>query len=496
LFGWCHAEVRTTDGMKKRSIVALAVAVLAVVVPGLLVAGGQQREGAGLEVADRFWFLHRDLGPEGSLTVRLTRMTGTITYPPPDHDEIVSGLVPWAKAGIIVKDGLRQGSSYAAVMMTGDHGVRFQHDYQHDVAGQPGGVSAQAPRWLRLTRSGETVTGFESADGVRWETVGSARLAGLPETVQIGLFATSPGDLSLREVGLGGAVEQVRFTQAVGAFDNVSPGGPWRSDPVGEMNQTDWEKFHHASGATESDGVVTVSGTGDIGPLGEDGPMASRSALLGLPIALVIVLVIAASASPAASGRPGRQRMMTIAAASFLTGLVAVGTVMAAGAVMESGAVVAAGMDAPAGMASPVPRVAFGLAVVFALGAILACQLRALFRRRWAAVLVSMTLVVLPYLVTSIPLLPDPVAQWLLRVTPAAGFAAGQTLVEFPQVTAHFVPSAGYFPLPGWAGVLVLGAYPAVLALLLWLRDRGDRRTPSESRTPLSQRSPKRPAGV
>ena len=72
---------------------------------------------------------------DGSLTVRLTSMTGTITYPPPDHDEIVSGLVPWAKTGIIVKDGTRQGSSYAALMMTGSHGVRFQHDYRHDIAG-------------------------------------------------------------------------------------------------------------------------------------------------------------------------------------------------------------------------------------------------------------------------------------------------------------------------------------------------------------------------
>jgi hypothetical protein len=462
--------------MRKRGIVALAVAVLAVVVPGLLAAGGQERGGLGLEVADRFWFLHRDLGPEGSLTVRLTGMTGTITYPPPDHDEIVSGLVPWAKAGIIVKDGLRQGSSYAAVMMTGEHGVRFQHDYRHDVAGRPGGVSEREPRWLRLTRAGETITGFESADGERWESVGSARLAGLPDTVQIGLFATSPGDLTLREVALGGRIEEVRFTQAVGVFDNVSPAGPWRSDPVGEMNRTDWERFHNASGSVERDGIVTISGTGDIGPLSEDGPMTSRSALIGLPISLVIVLVVAASVAPvAAAGRSaGARRLLAVGTAGFLTGLFAVGIVV------------------------PVPRVAFGLALVFGLCAVLACQLRELLGRRWAAVLSSTLLIVVPYVVTAVPLLPDPVSQLLLRVTPAAGFAAGQTLIEFPQVTAHFVPSAGYYPLPWWAGLLVLGVYPAAFALILRLR-RG-RQSPPDSgvvkRAAWFDRPPRRSAGV
>jgi hypothetical protein len=115
----------------------------------------------------------------------MTSMTGTITYPPPRHDQIVPGLVPWAKAGIIVKDGVRPGSQYAALMMTGGHGVRFQHDYEHDVAGNTGGVSAQSPRWLRLTRSGDTISGAESADGKQWRAVGSATLRGLPDTMQV-----------------------------------------------------------------------------------------------------------------------------------------------------------------------------------------------------------------------------------------------------------------------------------------------------------------------
>lgn len=68
-----------------------------------------------------------------------------------------------------------------------------------------------------------------------------------------------------------------------------------------------------------------------------------------------------------------------------------------------------------------------------------------------------------PYAVTTVPLLPDAVAEWLLRLTPAGGFAVQQTSVEYPQVTAHYAPSTGYFPLPWWAGPALAGAYSAVV---------------------------------
>ncbi|MFJ8966119.1 hypothetical protein ACIRG5_42685 [Lentzea sp. NPDC102401] len=425
-------------------LIALAVAALSVAALGLLFAGGTSSG-----VSDTFWFRHQDLGRDGSITVRMTSMTGTITYPPPGHDQIVAGLVPWAKAGIIVKDGLRQGSRYAALAMTGDHGVRFQHDYVHDVAGSAG----QAPRWLRLTRSGDTITGSESADGEQWHVVGTAELTGLPETVQVGLFATSPGDLTLRETALGGTIEEVRFTQAVGVFDNVTVQGgtgSWGSESVGEMNHTDWEKLHNASGVVEKDGVVTVSGTGDIGPIGEGGVRGVEKALAGLVIALLIVLVVAARyGARDASSRPVTVvRAAVVGAATFVTGLLAVAPLL------------------------PGVRVVVGVAAVLALCAILSYGLGVWLRRGWAAILVGLTLVAVPYAVTAVPLLPDAVADWLLRLTPAAAFAVTQTAVEYPQVTTHYAPSAGYFPLPGWAGFVVLCAYTA---LVLWLASSGSR---------------------
>ncbi|MBF8194078.1 hypothetical protein ITP53_52105, partial [Nonomuraea sp. K274] len=246
----------------------------------------------GQAVSDKFSFVHRPLGENGGITVRMTSMTGIITYPPPDHDEIVSGLVPWAKAGIIVKDGTAQGSSYAALMLTGGHGVRMQYDYVHDVAGRPGDVSPRSPRWLRLTRSGDSITGYESADGAHWTKVGAAHLPGLPGTVQVGLFAASPGDLTLRRTALGASLPESRFTQAGATFDRISldgaPAAEWSSGSVGELGHTDWERFHQAPGLVKSNDTFTVTGSGDIGPVPEGGRTPS-STLLGLPIGLIIV---------------------------------------------------------------------------------------------------------------------------------------------------------------------------------------------------------------
>jgi hypothetical protein len=62
--------------------------------------------------------------------------------------------------------------------------------------------------------------------------------------------------------------------------------------------------------------------------------------------------------------------------------------------------------------------------------------------------------------------LPLGVADWLLRVTPAAGFAIQQYVPAYPQVSNAYTPQNGYFPLAPWAGFGVLCLWAA---LALWL---------------------------
>jgi ABC-type transport system involved in multi-copper enzyme maturation permease subunit len=110
-------------------------------------------------------------------------------------------------------------------------------------------------------------------------------------------------------------------------------------------------------------------------------------------------------------------------------------------------------------------RVIAGTAAVLAVAAVLALALGALLRSSAAAITAAITAIVLPYLLANtLAVLPAGAADWVLRVTPAAGFAIQQTLVQYPQVTASYTPANGYYPLAPWAGFAVLCGY-AVLAL-------------------------------
>src|ERR1017187_2647377 len=177
----------------------------------------------GEPVTDAFYFAHQPLTGNGTITVQMTSLAGQVAAGP---SQTVPGLQPWSKAGIIIKQNTSQGSAYAAMMVTGSHGVRMQWDYVNDTPGLKGSVSAASPRWLRLVRDGATITGYDSADGTHWTLAGTAALPGLTSTAQAGLFAARPsrGGLLAAKALVIGAVSFV--TGVIAAALAVAVGAP------------------------------------------------------------------------------------------------------------------------------------------------------------------------------------------------------------------------------------------------------------------------------
>jgi hypothetical protein len=257
------------EWMKFRSVRGWVVAVIvaAVAIAGFGLSGGDQGTcygnscaqltGPGGEaVSDSFYFVHQALTGNGSLTVRVTSLTSTVGVP---HGGTRRAAVPWAKAGIILKATLTPGSAYAAIMVTGSHGIRMQDDYTGDMAGP-----ATHAGWLRLTRSGSTVTGYASADGTRWTRVGAVTLPGLPATVQGGLFTTSP---QWTQTSLGVAAITGSPSQSTAVFDHAAltwRGGTWTGTDVGGSSGP---AAGPATGYSRAGGQFTVMGSGDIGPV-------------------------------------------------------------------------------------------------------------------------------------------------------------------------------------------------------------------------------------
>ena len=471
-------------------VTGIAVAFLAIVGLGAAAAGGIRIDcngkpcpppatGPGGEaVRDKFSYVHQKLDGDGELTAHVASFTGIITYPPPNHDTIVDGLVPWAKAGIMVKDGTREGATYASVLLTAAHGVRFQHDFTADQAGPAGA------RWLRLSRSGDTITAYASADGAAWSEIGHAALDNLPRSVLIGLFVTSPSDITYAASPHGGSIVQARFTQATAVFDQVSRGGTWTFTDVGDDGmRTDWEKFNQAAGFTQDGGRLTVSGSGDIAPAGQEAAPTVDFTLAGMIVALIAVIIVGVLFITGEYRRglirttftamPGRGRVLAakaavIGAVTFVVGLAGAAiTLPLASRIVRSNQ----GFLLPASAGTQL-RIIVGAALLLSLAAIFAYAMGAALRRGTPAVGLAVVLVILPYLLATTSVLPVAAGEWLLRLTPAAGFAFKQALPEYHQVLLPYTPSEGYFPLPPWAGLGVVAAWALAFLGLAVLRAR------------------------
>ena len=509
-------KLRTVRGW----VIGLVVAALVMAGIGLLTAvggssscqsvgGGPARSGracgptltvgpGGEPVTDSFYFLRQPLTGNGSITVRVTSLTGRI--PPANGDVPLSpnaspdtrpGLVPWAKSGLIIKESTQPGSAYAAIMVTADHGVRLQDNYTSDTAGQPGAVSAASPRWLRLTRSGNTITGYDSADGSRWTQVGAVHLAGLSSTVQAGLFTASPDDNVVSQ-SFGGTSSSGGPSQATAVFDRVSrsggwPGSTWTGGYIGASSGSGIG----IGGYHQAGGQFRVTGSGDIAPViaghgnEADSPTTISNYLLGTFAGLIAVIVVATMfitaeyrrglirTTLAASPRRGRvlaAKAIVIGSVTFVAGLAAASAAVIFGTQLARDR----SYVFPVSWLTEL-RAVTGTAALLAVAAVLALALGTVLRRSAVAVTIVIVAIVLPYILGVASVLPLSASDWLLRVTPAAAFAVQQAAPQYPQVTALYSPGSGYFPLAPWAGLAVLCGYAALaLSLAVVLLRRRD----------------------
>ena len=436
----------------RRWVITLAAVVGLTVLVTVIEASsrsGDAEEGEPLEqpdFADELHFVHQPLSGDGSIVARVVSQEDS-------HE--------WAKAGVMVKDRLEVGAPYAALLVTPDHGVRLQWDFGNDVAGSEGGAP---PRWLRLTRSGDVVTGYESSDATNWEEVGEVDLDDLASTVEVGLFVTSPQSMEIeRQYGSSFVHEEPTLGEAVFDHVRVEAADGTRSPDRG------WRDYDASiepglGGSAESNGVFTLTGSGDVGevwrPFGDD---MVQTSLAGATVGVLAAVALGALFITAEFRRgmirttfaasPGRGRVLAAKAivlggSTFGAGLVA--SVVAFLVSQRSFRTTTRTPGLPElSLADPtVLRAVVGTAVLFALVSVLSLAVATIVRHTAVAIPV----VILPLLVPAIVStgLPLSVANWLTRLTPAAGFAVQQTIERYDTAIAPLV------------GLGVLAAYAAV----------------------------------
>jgi hypothetical protein len=158
--------------------------------------------------ADQFHFAYQEMTGDGEMVAR------------------VVGLGPggdgWSKAGVMIRETLDDTSKHLIMAMTGGEGNGIAFQGRQETAGGStsfhGDITASPPHWVKLTREGNVITAYHSADGVNWDLFTDASPDGghanpfeipMAETINIGLAMGSHQTDQLR----------------TGYFDNVSING-------------------------------------------------------------------------------------------------------------------------------------------------------------------------------------------------------------------------------------------------------------------------------
>jgi phosphatidylserine/phosphatidylglycerophosphate/cardiolipin synthase-like enzyme len=150
--------------------------------------------GSGADIwgaADAFHFAYQSMTGNGQLVARVASL---------------ANVSSWTKAGVMIRGSLSANSAFALMLVSAAKGSAFQcRTSTGALAAGVAGPAGAAPRWVKIVRSGNALTGYTSSNGSTWTTVGSATIS-MGSTVQIGLAVSSHDNSRL----------------ATASFDNVA----------------------------------------------------------------------------------------------------------------------------------------------------------------------------------------------------------------------------------------------------------------------------------
>ena len=175
--------------------------------------------GAGLAgSADQFHFVGQPLSGNGVVIAQ------------------VNSLGAGAAAGVVIRQDLTAGAAEAGVLGNASGGTSFVTRSAAGAALTTVAGAASGTSWVELARSGNTITGYQSSDGLTWTAIGSQTIS-LTGTVYVGLAGTSGTNSAL----------------AVEALDQVQL---WTGSDIGSVGVAGSDSYG------SSPGVYTLNGSG------------------------------------------------------------------------------------------------------------------------------------------------------------------------------------------------------------------------------------------
>jgi len=170
-------------------------------------------EGIGT-LMEGFNFIYRPLMGNGELTVRIVST---------DPSQ------PAGRVGLMARNTLNPGSPFFYVGQEGD-GTNFKLLRTRTGRRTFGRDYQNLANWYRIVRTGNSLEGFRSDDGVTWYSLGSHNYSGLPSILSVGVATTSPvagtpinvevADLTIDGISYRQAGTEIAAETAVEVFPN------------------------------------------------------------------------------------------------------------------------------------------------------------------------------------------------------------------------------------------------------------------------------------
>jgi phosphatidylserine/phosphatidylglycerophosphate/cardiolipin synthase-like enzyme len=135
--------------------------------------------GAGADIwgsSDAFQFAYQPLSGDGTIVARVSAEQNTSTF---------------AKAGIMIRQSLTSTSPHVILDVRPDGTIEFMtRSSDGATTTYIGGGAQPFPSWLKLVRSGSSISAYTSADGSSWTIIGTTTTA-MPASTDAGLIVTS-----------------------------------------------------------------------------------------------------------------------------------------------------------------------------------------------------------------------------------------------------------------------------------------------------------------
>ncbi|WPV02132.1 cellulose binding domain-containing protein [Mucilaginibacter sp. cycad4] len=147
-------------------------------------SGGISIYGSGADIwgnADAFHYTYQSLSGDGAIVARVATIQNYLS------STAISGN---AKAGVMIRESLAANSKHAMVDVTPTVGIEFLRRASTNGTSASTGVTGTFPNWVKLVRSGSTLSAYSAIDGITWQPIGSQSIS-MASNIYIGLITCS-----------------------------------------------------------------------------------------------------------------------------------------------------------------------------------------------------------------------------------------------------------------------------------------------------------------